>query len=38
MMPSLEQSDIGKWCIIVSGSFFGFFDTQAEAEAFLKEV
>lgn len=30
---TLEPEDIGKWCVVIAGTFQGFCDTRAEAEA-----
>ena len=29
---SLENKDIGKWCILMNGCYNGFWDTREEAE------
>lgn len=35
---SLDEDDIGKWCFMVSGIYFGFFSTKELAEEYLRKV
>ena len=35
---TLEPEDVGTWCFIVNGCFFGFFPTREEALAKLESV
>ena len=35
---TLDDEDLGKWCFIVRGCFFGFFPTREEAERLASQV
>lgn len=35
---SLSEKDVGKWCFVVSGIYFGFFETRELGEEYLRKV